>query len=300
MPCTDTLPLVSIVTPSLNQARFLSRTIDSVLGQTYPHIEYFVADGGSRDESLGILRSYGERFRWVSEPDRGQADAINKGFSHCRGQIRGYLNSDDVLLPDAVAAVVRHFRAHPDWDMVYGRGQIIDAEGQSQGYFPTEEFSFPRLLQICFVCQPATFWRTEIADRIGPFNERLQYVMDYEYWLRIHQSGGRIVHIGETLAQARDHPACKTRRAQTDMLRELFDVCLEQVGRVDFSHLLAYWHYRCHRSECGWPRYLRRLPGFPQTMANIHFRWLRNRKTFWPFCRDLARGMTRRLGRSLS
>jgi hypothetical protein len=107
-------PLVSIVTPSLNQGRFLKRTIQSVLNQSYPHIEYFVVDGGSTDNSLEILESFGERFSWVSEPDRGQSDAINKGFERSKGEIRAYLNSDDILLPHAVEKVVAHFIKHPD------------------------------------------------------------------------------------------------------------------------------------------------------------------------------------------
>src|SRR5438105_818781 len=112
--------LVSIVTPSFNQARFLRRTIDSVLSQDYTHIEYVVIDGGSTDGSVDILRTFGNRFRWVSEPDAGQSDAINKGFALCRGDIRAYLNSDDVLRPGAVRTAVRHLDQHPDWDMIYG------------------------------------------------------------------------------------------------------------------------------------------------------------------------------------
>ena len=127
------MPLVSIVTPSFNQAAFLRRTIDSVLGQDYPHIEYIVIDGGSTDGSVEILRSYGERVRWVSEPDRGQSDAINKGFARCRGTIRGYLNSDDVLWPGAVRTVVAHFADQRDWDLIYGNAYHIDADDRILG-----------------------------------------------------------------------------------------------------------------------------------------------------------------------
>src|SRR5262249_50072446 len=119
-------PLVSIVTPSFNQGRFLKRTIDSVLGQTYPHIDYQVIDGGSADDSVAILKSYGDRVRWVSEPDQGQSDALNKGFARARGTVRAYLNSDDVLLPDGVAKAVGHLLRHPDCDMVYGDADYID------------------------------------------------------------------------------------------------------------------------------------------------------------------------------
>src|SRR5687767_5938727 len=113
-------PLVSIVTPSFNQGRFLRRTIESVMNQGYPHIEYLVFDGGSSDESIEVLRSYGERFFWRSQPDRGQTNAINQGLQRARGEIVAYLNSDDVLLPGAVAAVVSYFEKNLDWDLLYG------------------------------------------------------------------------------------------------------------------------------------------------------------------------------------
>src|SRR5438270_571819 len=114
------LPIVSMVTPSFNQGRFLRRTIDSVLSQDYPHVEYLVFDGGSTDESIDVLRSYGDRFLWTSERDRGQTDAINKGLRRAKGDILAYLNSDDVLLPGAIATVAEHFRKNPAWDVVYG------------------------------------------------------------------------------------------------------------------------------------------------------------------------------------
>src|SRR2546421_4140100 len=122
------LPLVTIVTPTLNMGDFLDETIDSVLSQDYPHIEYVVIDGGSTDGSVDILRSFGDRFRWVSEPDGGQSDAINKGFALCQGAIRAYLNSDDVLCPGAVRTAVMHFMRHAEWDMIYGSALNIAAD----------------------------------------------------------------------------------------------------------------------------------------------------------------------------
>jgi glycosyltransferase involved in cell wall biosynthesis len=286
-------PLVSIVTPSFNQAPFLRRTIDSVLGQTYQPIEYVVMDGGSRDGSVEILQSYGERLRWVSEPDRGQTDAINRGFARSNGEIRAYVNSDDVLLPEAVATAVRHLSRHPEWDLVYGKAFFIDAHDQVIEPYPTEEYSFDRLMQICFICQPAAFWRSRVAERIGPLNDCLHYVMDYEYWLRMNRGGGRLVHIPHTLALARVHPHSKTQACRYQMFQELFEACVEQAGYVGYGQLLAYWHYLC-QDRGGWPRHLRRVPGFPETMANLHFRWLRNGKALLPFCADAVAGMARR------
>src|SRR5205814_1124883 len=113
----------------------------------YPHIEYFVIDGGSSDESVAILESYGDRFAWVSEPDGGQADALNKGFARCRGDIRAYLNSDDVLLPGAVEKVVAHFHAHPDWHLLYGRAHFINEQDRVLGAYRTAPFSPRRLAE---------------------------------------------------------------------------------------------------------------------------------------------------------
>ncbi|MFO0964057.1 MAG: glycosyltransferase family 2 protein [Gemmataceae bacterium] len=130
------VPLVSIVTPSFNQGRFIRRTIDSVLSQDYPRIEYVVIDGGSTDETIDVLRSYGSRLEWVSEKDRGQSHAINKGLSRTKGAIVAYLNSDDTLAPGAVATAARHFQEHPDWDLIYGEGEYIDEEDKALGLYP--------------------------------------------------------------------------------------------------------------------------------------------------------------------
>ena len=154
-----TSPLVSIVTPSFNQGRFLKRTIASVLLQDYPLIEYCVIDGGSRDDSIDILRTYGERFYWHSQPDNGQSDAINQGMRRSRGDILAYLNSDDVLKPGAISAVVKHFANHPEWDLIYGNAQNINADDSVINDYPAEPYSFDKLLQTCCICQPATFWR---------------------------------------------------------------------------------------------------------------------------------------------
>ena len=145
---------MSIVTPSFNQGAFIRQTIDSVLNQDYPHIDYRVIDGGSTDDTVEVLKSYGARVAWVSEKDRGQAHAINKGAAEARGEIRAYLNSDDLLRPGAVRRVVDHFRDHPVCDLVYGRDALIGADGRYLGMYPTEEYSFDALAD-CVLYQPA-------------------------------------------------------------------------------------------------------------------------------------------------
>src|SRR5262249_10156801 len=159
---------------------FLRRTIESVLGQDYPHIEYFVIDGGSTDESVSILREYGDRFYWRSERDRGQSDAINQGLRMAKGEILASLNSDGVLKPGGIAAVVRHFEQNPDWDLVYGNAHNIDANDGVLSDYPAAPYSFKGLVQTCFICQPAAFWRRRVMDRIGLFDVDLHYAMDYE------------------------------------------------------------------------------------------------------------------------
>ncbi len=287
-------PLVSIVTPSYNQGRFLRRTIESVLRQDYRHIEYLVIDGGSTDDSVEILHSYGTRFTWVSEPDRGQTDAINKGLARAHGDILAYLNSDDVLLPGAVAAAVRHFEAHPEWDLVYGNAQHIDADDRVLGPYPTAPYSFARLREDCCICQPATFWRRRIAEQVGPLDAELHFAMDYDYWMRIDRAGGRLVHVPEVLACSRLYPETKTLSCRLDVYREILQTCLKHTGAASFSHSLAYWHHRCHERADGWPRLLRRLPQCEWWLALLHTRWVRHR-TVGAFCADLVRSAARRM-----
>src|SRR5262249_15618714 len=162
-------------------------------------VEYLVLDGGSTDESTTILRSYGSRFFWLSERDRGQTDAINKGLRRAQGEILAYLNSDDVLLPGAIAAVVAHFQRNPDSDLVYGNAYHIDENDGVLGEYPTAPYDFDRLLQDCCICQPAAFWRRRLIDRVGLFDEELHYAMDYEYWMRIDRAGGTLKHVPEFL-----------------------------------------------------------------------------------------------------
>ena len=209
------LPLVSIVTPSYNQGRFLKRTIDSVLMQSYPNIQYVVIDGGSTDESVEILRSYRDRFYWVSEPDRGQTNAINKGLARAKGEILAYLNSDDILAPRAIERVVHYLQQHPECDMVYGEADYIDEKDRVIGSYKTADYSLNRLIEDCMVCQPAAFWRKRMTEKVGPFDEQLNFAMDYDYWLRIAKAGGEIRFLREKLACSRLYPKPRhCRRAQ--------------------------------------------------------------------------------------
>ncbi len=293
----EELPLVSIITPSYNQGRFLKRTIDSVLTQSYPKIEYLVMDGGSTDESVAILCSYGDRFYWVSQRDGGQSQAINRGFARAQGEILSYLNSDDVLLPDAVWKVVRHFQGHPECDMVYGKAHHINEQDQITGMYPTAEYSFDRIMLDDCVCQPAAFWRARMAKKIGLFNEALHYAMDYDYWLRMDRAGGCLQHLPEFLASSRLYAETKTLSARLKVYREIFDVCQVHGGRVSLSYFYGLWHHRCWECTEGWPYRLRRLPKFFKIMSRIHYVWYHRRQMTPPeFAARFGRFLMRRFG----
>ena len=186
------LPKISIVIPSLNQGDFISKTINSILEQNYPKIEILVIDGGSTDNTLPILKTFGSKIEWISEKDRGQSHAINKGLMMSTGEIVGFLNSDDYLLPDAIEAIVDVFQDKKIlW--VTGDYKIVDANGnQIQSLVALYKrmlrgISSKNLLLITnFIIQPSTFWRRSLYKKIGGFNGRLRYVMDYEFWLQAY------------------------------------------------------------------------------------------------------------------
>ena len=188
------LPLISIVTPSYNQAQFIRATIDSVLSQEYPRLEYFVMDGGSTDGTVEILKSYGKRIKWVSENDAGQTDAINKGLRMAKGEVLAYLNSDDIYLPGTLNRVGEYYQqTKSDW--ITGACLTIDVAGNpSKGNWLISLYKrflmalySPLTLRIAdsMLPQPSTFWSRKAWNKVGEFNSNYHYVMDYDYWLRM-------------------------------------------------------------------------------------------------------------------
>jgi glycosyltransferase involved in cell wall biosynthesis len=267
-------PLVSVVTPSYNQGKYLRRTIESVLTQSYPNIELIVMDGGSTDDSIDILKGYGDRVIWVSERDRGQTHAINKGMQRARGDVLAYLNSDDVLLPGAIDKVVRYFAEHGDTKLVYGKAFYIDEDDRVTGEYKTEPYSFERLAEECIICQPATFWRRELAEEIGEFDERRSYVMDYDYWLRVAKSGARIDFFGEHLSCSRLYPETKTLSARRNIYREIIHCCWEHNRYVGLDYLIGYWHQRLHEGNPRLSRLAALLPRAHVRLGRLHYVYL--------------------------
>jgi glycosyltransferase involved in cell wall biosynthesis len=216
--------LVSIVTPSFNQARFLEETIRSVLGQDYPRMEYIIVDGASSDGSVEIIRKYADKLAWwVSEKDNGQAEAINKGFAHATGEIVAWLNSDDYYLPDAISTVVRAFEENPDVVLVYGNLLAVNENGETTNVLRYGQLGLEDFFCFHIIGQPAVFFRREILARAGNLDPTYHFMLDHHLWLRIALQG-QFLHVDEILAAARYHPKAKNRAKAAEFGREAFRI----------------------------------------------------------------------------
>lgn len=251
-------PKISIVTPSLNQGRFIQSTIDSVLSQDYPNLEYLIMDGGSTDNTLEVLESYSGRVKWVSEKDGGQTQAINKGLRMASGEIVAYLNADDLLLPGALQKVARTFMSDPSVVWVTGKCQIINEEGVEIRSWLTAYKNFWLYIHnritlsiMDYISQPATFWRAEVLTQLGFLDENLHYVMDYEYFLRLY-ANTPFKFIPEYLAAFRLHTQSKTTAKTSTTGMQGY---LEEESAIIRRHTnsrLIYLLYLAHRQLMIW------------------------------------------------
>lgn len=202
-------PLVTIVTPSYNQAAFLEQTIRSVLDQDYPNLEYIIVDGASSDGSQEIIKKYDHRLAWwVSEPDHGQAEAINKGLARANGQIAAWLNSDDYYLPGAISAAVLAMDSAPATGLVYGDVLAVDGDSQTINTLRYKDWNLIDLMCFNIIGQPAVFFRKELFDRAGQLDTHYHCMLDHQLWLRM--AGLAPIHyVPELWAAARFHAAAK-------------------------------------------------------------------------------------------
>lgn len=246
---------LSIITPSFNQARFIERTIRSVLSQNYPQLEYLVVDGGSTDGTIEILKRY-PQIRWISEPDRGQSDAVNKGFRMTTGEVIGWINSDDTYAPGAFSTALAALEANPDAGMVYGDMNVVDHEDRILMRRRSRPFNLRRLILTgaSYIFQPTVFIRREALEAVGQLDISLRHAMDYDLWIRIGQKFPA-VYVPEVLANFRVHPSSKTSTEIQLQLKEGREV-RARYARSPFDRLwfayydlrvLAYrhWERRC-------------------------------------------------------
>ncbi|MBI2617140.1 glycosyltransferase [Candidatus Gottesmanbacteria bacterium] len=209
-------PRITLITPSFNQGTFIEKTIQSVLSQKYPNLEYIILDGGSQDETLQILQKYKRKIRYVSKKDSGQSNAINQGIRNTSGKIIGYLNSDDYLEKDALYNIAVFFMKEKHIMWVTGKCHIVDSTGQEvRKLITVYKNSFLKFFRhrwafyiVQYISQPATFWRRSIVDKIGLFDENLHYDMDFDYWIRIWKKYP-LGFLDTYLASYRVHPFSK-------------------------------------------------------------------------------------------
>lgn len=240
------LPLVSIVTPSFNQATFLEATIQSVLGQSYPHIEYIIIDGGSTDGSLGVIKKYaGKLGYWESVIDKGQTDAINKGFAKAKGDILAWINSDDTYAnPNAVADAVNFLIAQPEVAMVYADCNFIAETGEIIGKFASRQTDYEKLRRgYVHIPQQTMFFRARYWKELGPLDPSFYFAMDYDLWVRIAKHAPIKYLPGKTWANFRIHTSSKTSVNDERGWKEMLRVHYREGGSF-FSPIVAKYHLR--------------------------------------------------------
>ena len=220
------LPRISIVTPSYNQAQYIGWTVRSVLLQRYPDLEYIVMDGGSTDGTMRALEPYAARFaRLVSERDKGQSDAVCRGFARSTGEIMAYLNSDDMLAPGALHAVARYFAEHPEVDAVYSHRCTVDGRNRAKWYWMLPRHSDWYQVRWDLIPQETCFWRRRVFERCGNVDPTYRFALDYDLFARFMKEGARFVRLNRFLGVFREHDEAKTSQWMTT-------VGAEEIGRV--------------------------------------------------------------------
>lgn len=265
-------PLVSIITPSYNQGKFIRETIESVLSQDYDNIEYIVVDGLSTDNSLDIIKEYEGRLTFISEKDHGQSDAINKGFRMAHGEIVAWLNSDDVYEPHCISRAVEEFEKNEKLGLLYGDGYIIDADSNKLKVFEyTQEFDYWKLVNFWdYIMQPATFFKREVLQQVGYLDENLHYCMDWDLWIKL-AAVSEVKYIPELLACSREYGDTKTSTGGDKRLEEIIGLLQKYSGKKNPLGAASYkasTFYTKHAEDI-WP--IRKFAGLYLTYKH---KWL--------------------------
>lgn len=235
-----TRPLVSIVTPTFNRADLLEPTLRSVRRQTYTNFQHIVVDGGSSDGTVDLLRRYEPTYPldWISEPDGGMYQAINKGMRKATGEILAYLNSDDLYLPWALEVVVKHFAKHPGADFVFGAAIAVEDRTGRQTLNFQQPFDADYVRRCGFLCQPTVFWRRRVLEEEGEFEESLRFIADCEYWMRVADRR-TFVKLNEFVAVERNHEATLRAGQPEALVAELASVRARYVRLAGPRHRIA-------------------------------------------------------------
>lgn len=252
MPNGNAWPKISIITPSFNQGQFIEETIRSVLLQGYPNLEYIIIDGGSKDDTFHIIKKYEKWLSyWVSEADKGQAQAINKGFRKSNGDILAWLNSDDTYMPNAFRRVAEIFLSINDIKMIYGDVNFIDKDSNFLKIFKTQQFDLISQIYTNMVPQQASFWRKEIFDHVGFLDETYHHPFDNDFFIRVGTTC-KVLYEPTLLANYRLHPQSKTEIASVTFFLEYLSILSKYFQRLDIpqavkdheKRIFSYWHER--------------------------------------------------------
>jgi glycosyltransferase involved in cell wall biosynthesis len=238
----------SVVTPSYNQGQFIRATIESVLSQGVPDLQYLVVDGGSKDGTVAILEEYRGRLSFVSKPDQGTGDAVNKGLALCQAEIIGWLNSDDIYYPQTLPRVLELFELHPEVDVIYGRAHHIDEQGKVIEEYATAEWSFEALTRHCIISQPAAFFRRRVFEKYGLLAKAHKYCVDYEFWIRLGKNGARFLFVPEFFAATRLHEQSKTCALRKKCHQDTNDILVKHLGYLPAPWISNYAHIKAEES----------------------------------------------------